>query len=212
MLKDTVGEYDLMVELSNASIGLTFGQLLLGAALEVKKQMERLLSPKFERVSVLSSAGNTPDAKCLELAKVNIYGRGAYGLMDSDGIPNVMSKTLYDRLSLTPDESNRRITTATCVKSHVHGILKDLTISFDHVVEPIDFLVIEGSPYEMRTGRSTIPKLNGVVQKDGEQVVIPLLYKYVGDYRALDGILIYSADFTFDSEAAEQVSVSTEST
>lgn len=63
--------------------------------------------------------------------------------MDCWTIPNVMSKSLCKRFSLTPEQSNRRIKTATGVKSLVQSILKDVPISFGHVVEPIDFRVME---------------------------------------------------------------------
>lgn len=56
-----------MVELANASTGLTFGQLLRGDSVEAKKQIERLLSPRCQTVSVVSAAGNTPATNCLEL-------------------------------------------------------------------------------------------------------------------------------------------------
>lgn len=104
--------------------------------------------------------------------------------MDSGAIPNFIPKTLGDILPLTPEESNKRIRTAICVKSPANGILKDVPISCDHVVELIDFLVIEGSPSEMVIGRSTMRKLNGVLtcgkqcfsrEKDGEQVAIQLV-------------------------------------
>lgn len=74
-------------------------------------------------------------------------------------IPNFMSKTLCENLSLTLEERNRQITPATSVRSPVHCILKDVPISFGHVIEPIDFLVIGGSPYEMIIGHPTMHKL-----------------------------------------------------
>lgn len=41
-LQEYVSRYDVLAELSNASCGLTFGQLLRGEADEVKKVMRRL--------------------------------------------------------------------------------------------------------------------------------------------------------------------------
>lgn len=97
------------------------------------------------------------------MEKVGIYGSAGYALIELCQIPNVMSKSLCDRLALTPEESKRRITTVTGVKSPVHGILKDVPIFFDHLVHPIHFPVIEGSPYEMIIGRRKMRKLNRVI-------------------------------------------------
>lgn len=58
-----------------------------------------------------------------------------------------MSQSVCDRLELTPEETNRRITTAPGVNSPVHGTLEDVHISFDYVVEPIYIMVIEGRLY-----------------------------------------------------------------
>lgn len=116
--------------------------------------------------------------------------------MNAGEIPNVMSMSVCERLSLTPGESNRRITTAVSVKSPVHGTLNDLPISFGHVVQPVGFLVIEGSSYELKIGRTTMRKPNVVIDcgkqcfslvKDGEQVTIHLVYEYVRDDHVLDG-------------------------
>lgn len=52
---------------------------------------------------MVGAAGNTPDTKFLELAKVFIYGSEVYALMDSGAMPNVMSKALFDRLSVMMD-------------------------------------------------------------------------------------------------------------
>lgn len=131
----------MTVELAKFLTGLTFGQLLLKDAAQAKKLIECPLSTWCQRVSVVSVAGNTDDKKFLELAKVGIFWSEAYALMHSGTIPNVILKNLCKRLSLTPKESNGR-TTAKGVTPPVYGIRKDVPISFDHVVEPIDFLMI----------------------------------------------------------------------
>lgn len=210
-----------MVKLEKASTGLNFGHLLRGDAVEAKKQIERLLSPRVQKVSVLSVTGNTPGKKGLELANLGVYGSESYAITKSGAMPNVMFNTFVKRLPLTLDESNRRVTTAPCVKSPVDCILKYVPTSFSRVVEPIDFLVIEGRPYEMIIGHTRLRKLKCVIDcgkkcfslvKDGEKVTIPLVYEYTRDERSLDGRATDREDFTSDSEAAEGASGSRKST
>lgn len=74
--------------------------------MEAKNQIELLLSPLYQRVSVVSPAGNAPDTKYLELEKLDVYESEAYALMNIGAIPNFMSKSLCERLWLTTEESN----------------------------------------------------------------------------------------------------------
>lgn len=111
------------------------------------------------------------------------------------------------------------------MKSPVHGILKDVPISFGQVVEPIYFFVIEGSPYKMIIGHQTMCKMNGVIDcgkhcfclvKDVEHVTIPLVYStsemaVLSEQSRLDGGAADCEDFTSDSESTEWASVSIES-
>lgn len=69
-----------------------------------------------------------------------------------------------------------------------------MPISFDHVVELIDLLGIEGSPYKMIIDLPTMRKLNGAMyrvkwcfslEKDVAEVFIPLVYEYVSDEHPL---------------------------
>lgn len=210
VLKESAGQYDLLLELANASSGLTFGQLLRGDASEAKRQMDRLLSARGQKVTVVDEASPPPNSKCLELAKLKIYGSDVYSLMDSGAIPDVISRSLCERLKLEPEVSSRRITTATGEKSATLGLLKGVPVGFDHVVEKIDFLVVDNCPYEMIIGRPTMRRMNGVIdcgqqtyalEKDGERVVVPLVTEYVRDDRNLGGGTD-SEDFTSDSDVA----------
>lgn len=100
----------------------------------------------------------------------------------------MLSKDLCLCLGLTSEKSIKRKTTATGDKSAVLGALKNMPISLDDVVEPVDFIVIEGGSYEMIIGRPTMRKLNGVIycvhktftlEKEGETVTVPLDVDYV---------------------------------
>lgn len=93
-------------------------------------------------MAVLKQGVPTAEAKCLEFAKLGICGTEVHFLMDSGAIPNVLSKALCLLLGLTPEKSKKIITTATGDTSAVLGALKNLPISFDHVVELVDFLFI----------------------------------------------------------------------
>lgn len=79
-----------------------------------------------------------------------------------------MSKTLCERLVLTLDESNMEITNIIYVTSAVHRILKEVPLSFSHVIELIDVPVIGGSPQERILLHLTVPELHRAIDCESQ--------------------------------------------
>lgn len=60
--------------------------------------------------------------RVLKEERLKLYGSGAYALMDSAAIANVMSKTMEERLCVKPEEYTHLSTVATEDDSPVVGM------------------------------------------------------------------------------------------
>ncbi len=94
-----------------------------------------------------------------EFALLKAYGKEMYTLLDSGGIPNIVSRSLADRLHLSPLTTSRRIQG---VAGHVEGklgVVEDVPVDFDGAIVPINFLVSSDCLYNFIIGLPTLKKL-----------------------------------------------------
>lgn len=91
--------------------------------------------------------------------------------MDSRAIQNVISSKLCEKMGFKPEEFPRRISTATGQNAKQLGVLKSLPITLGRIDEDMDFLVLEGCPYELTIGLPQMRKINGVLDC-GKKVLI----------------------------------------
>lgn len=80
----------MVLELANAPSGMTFGQLLRGDSIEVKKDICLMLTSGATRKRVGMVFVNIQEhGRCfLKLARLKVYGSVTHALMDSGAIHN----------------------------------------------------------------------------------------------------------------------------
>lgn len=189
-LTDHVQKYDLLCELANASSGLSIGQLLRGDKIQARKDPSRLFARKTpSKVAVLSTGRETNQGRrVLKTTLAKRYGTEAHALLDSDAIPNVISNKFVTKLELDVEKTTRRITVATGVKLQVVAILQDVPAWFDTMKVKLNFLVVEGLPYDVIIGDPTMEELKAVLDLanrvatfdiDGDAVQLPLHPDYI---------------------------------
>ncbi len=85
------------------------------------------------------------------LVRVQVYYEYTMGLFDSGDIPNVMShkmvKNLHLRMQPTVLSKLRTVLRKKCV-----GTLNEVSTSMGELVVPMDFLVLEKTPYDILIG------------------------------------------------------------
>ena len=109
----------------------------------------------------IAIAGNALEEhpRVLELVALKVYGTKAWGLLDTGAVPNVISVELVKALSLTHDFKPKGITVANGVNCPTLGSVKNVPISFDGETLHMDFLAVEGSPFDIVIGIPTMALL-----------------------------------------------------
>lgn len=109
-------KYDVISELANAHLGITFGQLIRGDVFDAQKEMKCLLSARSGlKVNALNAGNKREDqgTRRLKVAELKFYGLTVLALPDSGAIPNVFSAVLVRKLSVIPKETTMSIKVAT---------------------------------------------------------------------------------------------------
>ncbi len=75
--------------------------------------------------------------------------------MDSGAIPNVMSDTLAEKLSLKLSPKNRRIVVADGFTRDCAGVLEEIPVSIRNIVVRLNFMVIKLLTYDLIIGSPT---------------------------------------------------------
>ena len=205
-----VGIYDVISELAKASCGLTFGQLARGDAEEAKKRLRRMLSPSAKKKrTVAAPVGEIP--RRLKIIRIAVSGTDAESLFDSGAIPNLLSSSLCQRLSLEVIKTDRRITVANGNKTGVTGIVTDVPISLgDNLIVSMDFLVIDNPPFDVIIGQPALEALQAIIDFGKQEVRLTvgpnstiLGFEYAGESLPKDNVSgTDSEDFTSGSDAA----------
>lgn len=93
MQTELQGRHDVISALTNAQLGLTFGQLWQGGAAIAKKDSDRLFGKEKLRFGIVEDYSCTEETKeenCLAVALAKIHGIEVYALLDSEASPNVI--------------------------------------------------------------------------------------------------------------------------
>eukprot|EP00172_Hildenbrandia_rubra_P002482 Plantae.Rhodophyta-Hildenbrandia_rubra.ctg3341.p1 GENE.Plantae.Rhodophyta-Hildenbrandia_rubra.ctg3341~~Plantae.Rhodophyta-Hildenbrandia_rubra.ctg3341.p1 ORF type:complete len:780 (+),score=121.43 Plantae.Rhodophyta-Hildenbrandia_rubra.ctg3341:795-3134(+) len=187
--------YDVIQELSSMNINLTVGQLLRGDALRARSQLRSLF--RGRRAQGARRAVNTLQVNALQetldagaprkhqTAQAEIFGLKIHVLLDSGAIPNIMSKTLADRLNVEVVESSRKLTVANGEGARSVGIVENLPVTFDSAPVAISFLALEATPFDLLLGMPTLVALQArmdlaaqvvTLNISGKKVILPLEY------------------------------------
>ena len=93
------------------------------------------------------------------LVRVQVYSTWTLVLFGSGAIPNVMSRKMVEKLNIRMMPTTPRIKVANCAFETCVGHLRDVLIQMGELIVPLEFLVIEISPYGVIVGLPTMIKL-----------------------------------------------------
>ena len=189
-IAEFVQRYHMLAELARALCGLTFGQLMRGDADDAKREIRRLFSSRVSR-SVLAQVSRLP--RRLKVVTIRVCGTVTQALLDSGVVPNLMSSRLAESISLRPEDTTRSITVADGTWAVLCGIVHGAPVSFGGLTGPLDFLVVEGTPFDVIVGCPALEKLQACLDLDQQHVTITvngdmvqLGFEYdTSDYRLL---------------------------
>ena len=136
---------------------MTFCELIRGDAEAAKKEIGRLFSKQRSRPRAYASHVDTRP-KRLSLVTVRVYSTVAQALLDSSAVPNLISPKLVSHLCLTPRPSKKRITVADGGNAPCNGVLLQVPTSFGELTVNLDYLVVEGTPFDLIIGLPSLEK------------------------------------------------------
>ena len=142
-----MGKYNVVAELSNAPVGLTFGHLMRGDAEEAKEEILRLLADSNTRKSVAASASATP--RHLKVVAVRVFRTNVQALLDTGAVPNLLSTSLAYELGLTVKPTTKNITVINGKRSICRGLVENVPVSFAGIRVSMDFLVVDGMLFDV---------------------------------------------------------------
>lgn len=88
--------------------------MISGDEVEVKKGISSLFEKRTKKkVEMIFGRRKDHGRRVMKVERMRLYGSEAYELMESGAIPNVVSKTMQERLCVKPEEENRTITVNT---------------------------------------------------------------------------------------------------
>ena len=167
-IQEHVGKYNVVAELANAPAGLTFGVLMRGDADEAKKESRCLLASSNTRKSVAASASVTP--RRLKVVAVRVFGTDVQAVLDTGAVPNLLSTSLAYDLGLTLKPTTKKITIANGKRSICRGLIENVPVSFAGIRVSMDFLVVNGMPFDVIIGAPALESLHAQLDL-GQQTV-----------------------------------------
>ena len=207
-LQEHVGKYNVIADLANASSRLKFGQVVCGDAEAAKKEIGRLFSRQRNRTRAYAGHVDTRP-KRLKLVTVRVYSTTAQALFDSGAVPNLISPLLVSNLCLTPQPSKKRIPVADGGNAPFIGALLQVPTSFGELSVNLDYLVVEGTPFDLIIGPTSLKKLQACidVRKQHVQITVGEKTMKLGleievEKREQSGSSTDSEGFTSDTDAA----------
>ncbi len=108
------------------------------------------------------------------LVRVQVYSEPMMALFNSDAIPSIMSHKMVKKLHLRMQPTNRSIKVANCASEKCVGTLNEVPISMGDLVVPMDFLVLEDTPYDILIGLPTLIQLRA--RSDYYRMVLRIHY------------------------------------
>ncbi len=108
------------------------------------------------------------------LVRVQVYSESTIALIDLGAIPNVMSHKMVKKLHLRMQPTNRSIKVANCASENCMGTLDEVPISMGELAVPMDFLILEETPYDILIGLPTMIQLRA--RPDYYRMVLKIHY------------------------------------
>ncbi len=177
VLAKRVEKYDLINNLAQAQTGITLGHIARGDIDFAKKELQKILSSKMGRTIVSFAGKDEVRGVSMSrhlLVRVLVYSESMMALFDSGAIPNVMSHKMANKIYLRRQPTNRCIKVANCASEKCVGTLNEVLISMGELVVPMDFLVLEETPYDILIGLPTMIQLRS--RTDYYRVVLKIHY------------------------------------
>ena len=100
-------------------------------------------------------------------------------MLDSGAIQNLMSDRLAALLSLSPEATTKTISVAEGTAVKVHGTVGKVPVSFAGLKDQLDFLVVEGTPFDGIIGCPALEKVQACLDLGQQQVTITVNGKTV---------------------------------
>ena len=91
-------------------------------------------------------------------------------LLDSGAIPNFMNASVASKLSLSPKPTSTKITVANGQKTTCLGSIEGVPVSLKGTVTSLNFLVVEGSPFDILIGYPTLEELQACIDLGHQSV------------------------------------------
>ncbi len=180
-----VKKYDLINNLALAQAGMPFGCIARGDIYFAKNELQRIVPGKVgwanENFAGKDEVLGVSTSRHL-LVRVEVYSESSIALFDSGAIPNVIFHKMMKKLHLRMQPKNRSIKVANCASEKCVGTLNEVPISLGELVVPMDFLVLEETPYDILIGLPTMIQLRAHL--DYYRMVLKI--HYGGDYEILD--------------------------
>lgn len=93
---------------------------------------------------------------------MKVHGTNEEALSDSGAIPNLLLPDLTHYLSLEPIPAKRKVTVANWTTTIARGILHEGPVKFGSFRIPLEFLVVEKSPFAFIFECPTLEKLGAL--------------------------------------------------
>ncbi len=106
------------------------------------------------------------------LVRIHVYSKSTMALFDSGAIPNVMSHKMVKKLHIRMQITNRSSKVANCASEKCVGTLNEVPVSMGELVVPMDFLILEDTPCDIRIGLPTMIQLRA--RPDYYQMVVKI--------------------------------------
>lgn len=157
-ITEHVLKYYILSKLARSPSLMTFKQLLRGDAEEAKKIFKRMMSWKRSGPLMVKEVnGKTRFPKLINL-QAHVTKKQA--VLDTGAIPNLISDALAKKLSITPEDTTRRITMADVKTAVVLLITSKFPDVFEYQNTNLYFLVVEGVPVYLIILYPTVKRLN----------------------------------------------------
>lgn len=88
----------------------------------------------------------------LKMVEVRVYRTRTQPLLETGEMPNLMLDKLADEISITMEDTNRKVTMAYGKNATVLGMISDVPVSFDGKVALMKFMVVDGLTVDVIVG------------------------------------------------------------
>lgn len=118
----------------------------------------------------------------LKVIEVKLHDANGEALLDSEAVPNIMSSSFCDSLSMRASQSNKKSTVANRDCSLFVGSLLEIIVSFAEINIAMDVPVMNGLLFDIILGAPALDALQacldmgkpqGIISVTGQRIVIP---------------------------------------